>query len=107
MHLIRDIRLTESNVFGMSTLPNWGRADHGYATEHCNHTEVDTHGPVEVVCRIVKGSLAIERRGRNGHLREAREDIGKAVFKSATWKLSRLDRSSVEGWAIVNLAVLI
>ena len=42
------------NGFGRSTVPNWGRTDHGNATKHRNQTEVEyTHVSVAVVCRIV------------------------------------------------------
>jgi len=39
-----EIALATGNGFGRSTVPNWGRNDHGNASKHSNQTEVEgTH----------------------------------------------------------------
>ncbi|KAI0270849.1 hypothetical protein BGY98DRAFT_1179713 [Russula aff. rugulosa BPL654] len=65
--IIRDIHPARSYDFGGRTVPNWGRTDHGNATEHRNQIEVEcTHNSVTsvaVVCRVVNRLNAEDSTG--------------------------------------------
>jgi hypothetical protein len=81
---IRDIRrppfkaaLATNNGFGRSTVPDWDRGtDHGNATKHGNQTELERmhDGSVAAAMSQCFKSLKSQRRGRDGHLRDAGED---------------------------------